>query len=109
MGRKTTTEPAPAPAAPMKVQATRLGYYGEQRRRPGDVFPLAKAQDFASTWMVEVPPETPDTSLPPSAALRKIHAALMQDKTPMLQKNAADLEPEDEDELQPTGAADVLG
>lgn len=35
----------------MKVKAIKLGYYGDKRRREGDVFFLKKAEDFSKNWM----------------------------------------------------------
>lgn len=37
--------------AGVKVRATHVGYYGEARRRIGDVFRLARPEDFSPTWM----------------------------------------------------------
>lgn len=93
--------PAPAPAAPrptrIKVRATKLGYYGERRRRPGDVFVIDTEQHFSKRWMETVDPSTPERSTSPSEALRREHANLTTGRTPTLQKNAADLEPDEED------------
>jgi len=44
----------------MKVRATRLGYYGDNRRWPGDVFTLAQSDDFSGRWMECVPDDTPE-------------------------------------------------
>jgi hypothetical protein len=35
----------------MRVQATRLGYYGEKRQRPGQVFSLSDPKHFSTKWM----------------------------------------------------------
>jgi hypothetical protein len=35
----------------MKVMALKLGYYGDKRRREGDVFFLKKEEDFSKLWM----------------------------------------------------------
>lgn len=45
----------------MKVRATRLGYYGDRRRKPGEVFelrdrerrgkPYPAEEQFSATWM----------------------------------------------------------
>lgn len=42
----------------MKVQALDMGFYGGQRRRPGDVFPL-DAGDKLASWMVPVVDKAP--------------------------------------------------
>jgi len=43
----------------IKVKAKIMGYYGSQRRRPGDVFEIEKEEDRGS-WMIGV-----DDDLPP--------------------------------------------
>jgi hypothetical protein len=43
----------------IKVKAKIMGYYGAQRRRPGDVFEIEKEEDRGS-WMIGV-----DDDLPP--------------------------------------------
>jgi hypothetical protein len=35
----------------MKVEATRLGYYGHKRRRPGVKFDLKDSKHFSESWM----------------------------------------------------------
>ena len=44
----------------MRVQATRPGFYGNLRRRVGDVFELARPGLFSPQWMAQVPDETPE-------------------------------------------------
>jgi hypothetical protein len=44
----------------MRVRASRRGYYGNLLRRPGDVFTLARAEDFSPRWMTAVSSETPE-------------------------------------------------
>jgi len=41
----------------MEVKATRLGYYGLRRRRPGETFTIADEKDFSNKWMEKVEPE----------------------------------------------------
>ena len=38
----------------MKVKAKKLGFYGNVRQKPGDVFVLKDAKHFSPKWMVEV-------------------------------------------------------
>lgn len=38
----------------MKVKATRLGIYGGERKKPGDVFDIARKGQFSKSWMREV-------------------------------------------------------
>lgn len=42
-----------APTGP-KVRAIEMGYYNEERKRPGDVFRLNKPEDFSKRWMEKV-------------------------------------------------------
>jgi hypothetical protein len=44
----------------MKVRALALGYYGEARRRPGDVFTLADPSHWSPIWMQVVPDTEPE-------------------------------------------------
>lgn len=56
----------PLPPPPVRwVVATRVGFYGGHRRRPGDpAFALRDPADFAPGWMVPAPPEPPPEPLP---------------------------------------------
>lgn len=60
----TAAAPAAAPAFArvgkkgIKVRATRMGYYGEQRRREGDVFRIKTEREFSVNWMEYVDAET---------------------------------------------------
>jgi len=36
---------------------TFIGYYGHQRRRPGDVFTIASQEHFSKRWMERVKPK----------------------------------------------------
>lgn len=38
----------------MKVKAIRLGYYGNARRRVGDVFHVESEKEFSKNWMEKV-------------------------------------------------------
>ena len=35
----------------MKVKATKLGYYGDRRRREGDVFFIKSEEELSQKWM----------------------------------------------------------
>lgn len=48
----------------IKVKAKIMGYYGSQRRRPGDVFEIGDESERGS-WMIEVEDELP----PPKDAM----------------------------------------
>lgn len=107
MAKKPQSDPIPPPppivGAPARVRATQLGFYG-QRRRPGDVFDLIHPeQDFSPVWMVDAG-DVPVQTASPADARRREHAAIMAGETPTLQKNAADLELDDE----PTGTQSVI-
>ena len=43
----------------MRVRALARGYFGDERRRPGDVFEVASEQQFSTIWMEKVDPTTP--------------------------------------------------
>ncbi len=38
----------------VRVKSGRVGYYGLQRRREGDVFEIEKNEDFSEKWMEAV-------------------------------------------------------
>lgn len=57
---------------PLKVRATRLGYYDHARRHVGDVFTIAKAQDFG-TWMEWVDPATAERVTTANESIRRQH------------------------------------
>lgn len=80
----------PAAGRPLKVRAVQLGYYGEARRRVGDVFTLVKAEDFSdasieknghSGWMEWVDPSTPDRITTGLQDLRQKHDEIRGAKT----------------------------
>lgn len=64
----------------MKVRATRLGFYGDKRRRPGEIFelrdrerrgkPYPAEEQFSKSWMERMDGPTPVQSTPeaPKAA-----------------------------------------
>jgi hypothetical protein len=95
-------EPAAPASARIRVRATQLGYYGEARRRVGDVFEIADARHFSKKWMVRVSEDTPQSRTTSRQALREEHAALVAKATPPKPPTA-------DDEATPTGAAKVLG
>jgi hypothetical protein len=81
---------------PYPVCATRAGFYGGQRIRPGQEFYLDAPEDFSATWMVK-DPRDPRPAAPTPAAGKPA--------------KAADLLGGEGDggEQQPTGKADVFG
>lgn len=63
-------------AAPIKVRATALGYYGEMRRRIGDVF-MCEATAFSPEWMEEVDPRTRERVTSAPQALKRAHDEIL--------------------------------
>lgn len=63
----------------MKVEATKVGFFGIQRRRPGDQFEIPdepKGKDgkplaFSKNWMVEVDPPAPAAQAKPEGGKPK--------------------------------------
>lgn len=71
-------KPAPAlPAGRIRVRATQTGYYGEQRRREGDVFVINKASEFSERWMEVVEGKVPLKTTGPQEALNKKHDEIL--------------------------------
>jgi len=56
----------------VKVQATKLGYYGHQRRNPGEVFVIKDEKAFSKVWMRRVPDSVRET--PPSSNFKSSRA-----------------------------------
>lgn len=62
----------------MKVRATQLGYYGDRRRKPGEIFelkdrdrrgkPYPAEEQFSETWMETVDGSNPAPSAPSKPA-----------------------------------------
>jgi len=73
----------PAPAFkddPIKVRATRMGYYDHIRRREGDVFIIANKAAFSKMWMEEVDPRTRERTTSAPQALRQAHDEILGGK-----------------------------
>ena len=93
--REAARVSAPVPVR-TKVRATRLGIYGMDRRRPGDVFWVAAGTRLGS-WMEIVATETPLVAKSAADVIRQRDAELRARKSPTyLQPNAADELPEPE-------------
>ena len=45
----------------MKVEATQLGFYGQARKRPGEVFLLTDSAHFSELWMRKLEDEEEKT------------------------------------------------
>ena len=43
----------------MRVKAIKLGFYGYERRRPGDVFEISGEEAFSEKWMERVDRNVP--------------------------------------------------
>lgn len=43
----------------MRVRATALGFYGNQRRRIGDEFTIRSEKDFSEKWMEKIEARAP--------------------------------------------------
>jgi hypothetical protein len=68
--------PAARARAPLRVRATRDGYYGEKYRRTGDVFTLERG-DPLGRWMEEVDPDTPEHTTSHGQALQEQRVDVM--------------------------------
>src|SRR5262245_41547384 len=96
------TNPAPAAVveegrrAPtrIKVRAIRQGYYDHIRRHEGDVFYIAKEQDFSAVWMEAVDPRTPERVTTTAEALRRQHDEILAGRIPASGTPLVDDEPD---------------
>lgn len=68
----------------VRVRAVQKGYYGEARRRIGDVFTLEKPEDFSDAdtggWMERVHPETPERVTTGQQEIRQKHDEIIAGK-----------------------------
>lgn len=70
---------APKPSTKVKVQARKMGYYGHERRRKGDVF-LVERREFNPSWMVEVSASARLQRTTGKEELRRKHDEILQMK-----------------------------
>lgn len=59
------------------VEATQIGYYGDTRRRPGDIFPIATPEDFSARWMRRASKGATPSTTTPNQAIRREHDAIL--------------------------------
>lgn len=71
--RERTAAPPRPPGKPIKVRATKLGFYNNLRRREGDVFVLRDSNQFSKKWMEEVPASTPNRVTTGNQDLKRQH------------------------------------
>jgi len=64
-------------SASVKVRATQVGYYGEARRRVGDVFTLEDPKHFSAKWMERVDASTPEKITTGNEDLRRQHDEML--------------------------------
>lgn len=82
MAKKATAATATADADDIiTVRARVLGYAGDRRRRPGDVFrvrarSVSGAQGQLASWLERVPDGTPERTMTPSDYARQEQARL---------------------------------
>ncbi len=69
--------PTTRTVGPVRVRATQLGYYDNERKRPGDVFSIASPALFSKRWMEHVDPRTPEKTTGPNEALRQQHDEIL--------------------------------
>lgn len=77
-------------ARPIKVRATRMGYYDHARRREGDVFHIATMHDFSANWMELVDPATPERVTTAKQALEQQHDEILAGRTPGASQSETD-------------------
>jgi hypothetical protein len=71
--RHARRQAAGHPGAGIKVQAKQDGYYGHIRRRAGDVFTIAKEEDFSTKWMRKVDPRKRESVTLSNDVIRQKH------------------------------------
>jgi hypothetical protein len=71
----------PFTGPPLRVRATRMGYYGDVRRRTGDVFTISHSSLFSKKWMETVAGSTPEKVTTGREALRKQHDEVLSGRS----------------------------
>jgi hypothetical protein len=84
-----------------KVRATQMGYFNEERKRPGDVFTLKFAHQFSNKWMERVDARTPHQTTTGQEMLRREHDDILKMRASGL--------PTDPDTGMPEGGDDPMG
>ena len=74
------TKPPSDVSRPLKVRATRMGYYDHIRRRERDVFVLSDEAHFSRRWMERVDPGTPERVTTGAEELRAKHNETIRDR-----------------------------
>lgn len=87
------------------VEATKLGYIDDVRRRLGDVFEIRESQ-FSERWMRPVDGRTPRRVTSSAEALKREQDALKQLKTPQAGMHT---DPDTIGDAKPTGSHNPLG
>ena len=75
-----TRQAAPVPdtrLAPVRVQATKKGFYQHKRRRVGDVFTIPAMTHFSKAWMIVVPDHTPERITTGAQDLQQQHDEIL--------------------------------
>jgi hypothetical protein len=89
MAKTTKPTPTKAPAQvtatpaadkPLRVRATKMGYFNEERKREGDVFVLPSSRYFSKKWMEIVPDRTPLRATTGKEELEKQHRDILRQK-----------------------------
>ncbi len=92
--RPATTEAAQHAPTRIKVRATRQGYYDHIRRHEGDVFFIAKQQDFSDKWMQVVGAHVAERVTSAPEALRRQHDEILASRMPASGTPLVDDEPD---------------
>lgn len=107
--KKTVVAPPSAITArgniKVRVLEGQMGYYGDVRRREGDVFVITDIKHFSKRWMEFVDKRTPNKVTTGNEDLRKKHQELVNEKSKGGQLTDADtgsLDPGD----NPLGSGD---
>lgn len=77
--RSTTSSAPPALSGRrnLKVRATAVGYYDNERKRVGDVFELESERAFSRNWMEYVEAHTPLKTTTSQQALNREHDQIL--------------------------------
>lgn len=74
---RLAASPAVARPVPVRVQATKKGFYDLKRRRVGDVFTVPSLRHVSKNWMVVVPDGTPERITTGAQDLQQQHDEIL--------------------------------
>ena len=80
--REPVVDRTPPIVTSLRVRATQMGFFDNERKREGDVFLLQEPRQFVASWMEPVDDSVPERTTTGQQLLRKEHDDILNMKTP---------------------------